>query len=76
MALNELETVVLVRDLPALGLKRGDVGTVVHIYASGPAAEIEFVSGAGKTVAVETLALSEVRRLAEGEILHARAFAA
>ena len=74
--ISELDTVVLARDLPALGLERGDVGAVVHVYESGEAVEVEFVSGSGATVAVETLRSTDVRPLGSGEILHARALAA
>ena len=68
--------VVLMRDLPALGLKQGDVGTVVHVYDDQAAVKVEFVSGAGMTVGVETLELKDVRPLARGEILHVRVIAA
>ena len=73
---RELDTVVLARDLPTLGLERGDVGAVVHVYEGGAAVEVEFVSGGGVTVAVETLAMKDVRPLAAAEILHVRALAA
>lgn len=53
--IQEHDTVVLVCDLPALGLERGDVGAVIHIYNNQAAAEVEFVSGGGMTVGVETL---------------------
>jgi Domain of unknown function (DUF4926) len=50
------------------------VGAVVH--ACGNAAyEVEFVSGGGETVAVLTLAGSDVRPIGPGEILHARQLA-
>lgn len=74
--IQEHDTVVLVRDLPALGLKQGDVGAVVHIYDDETAMEVEFVSGAGITVGVETLKLEDVRPLARDEILHVRVIAA
>ena len=74
--IRELDTVVLARDLPEFGLERGDVGAVVHLYAGETALEVEFVSGSGATVAVETLAMSDVRALGAEEILHARARAA
>ena len=74
--IQELDAVVLVRDHPALGLEAGDVGAVVHVYEMGEAVEVEFVSGSGSTVAVETLAASEVRPLGAREILHARTLAA
>ena len=74
--IQELDTVVLVHDLPAPGLKTGDVGAVVHVYEGGVAVEVEFVSGSGATVAVETLRTSEVRALGAAEISHVRPLAA
>ena len=74
--IREHDTIVLRRDLPALGLKRGDVGAVVHVYGDGAAVEVEFVAGAGTTVGVETLELDDVRPLGRDEILHARPIAA
>ena len=74
--IHEFDTVVLAHDLPALGLEEGDVGAVVHVYEGGSAVEVEFVSGSGSTVAVETLRASDVRPLGDKEILHARALAA
>lgn len=74
--IREHDAVVLARDLPSLGLERGDVGAVVHVYGDGAAVEVEFVSGSGTTVAVDTWALGDVRPLGQGEILHARAIAA
>ena len=74
--IRELDTVVLAHDLPGLGLEEGDVGAVVHVYKSGEVVEVEFVSGSGRTVAVETLRSSDVRALGDTEILHARALAA
>ena len=74
--IHELDTVVLAHDLPDLSLEEGDVGAVVHVYVGGSAVEVEFVSGSGSTVAVETLRSSDVRPLGDREILHARALAA
>ena len=59
--LQELDLVALLPDRPALGLYRGDVGTVVHIYGSGDLYEVEFTNAKGDTVAVETLNADEVR---------------
>ena len=70
------QTVVLVRDLPALGLRRGDVGAVVHVYGDGAGVEVEFVAGDGRTLGVETLEPGAVRPLGADEILHARPVAA
>lgn len=71
----ELDTVVLTRDLKRYGLKRGDVGAVVHCYANGEAFEVEFVTGEGQTIAVVTLTERDIRPMRRGEILHVRILA-
>ena len=71
---NELDIVVLARDLKNHSLTRGDVGTVVHCYAGGKAYEVEFVTGEGKTVAVVTLEPSDIRPMQREEILHVRMY--
>lgn len=70
--IEELETVVLKRDIPDKGLKRGDVGAVVHRYGDGAGYEVEFVSGEGKTIAVLTLSEADLRPITGEEILHVR----
>lgn len=72
---DELDTVVLKSDIEKYGLKRGDIGTVVHVYDSGKAIEVEFITAEGKTVAVLTLTPDDVRPMAKSEILHVRGFA-
>ena len=74
MRIKDLDTVVLVCDLEMYGLKRGDVGAVVHCYEGEEAFEVEFVTGEGETVAVVTLTEADVRPMHGGEILHVRAF--
>ncbi|PSP18041.1 MAG: DUF4926 domain-containing protein [Cyanobacteria bacterium QS_8_64_29] len=73
--IEELETVVLLRDVTDYGLARGDIGAVV--YCSSPAGpyEVEFVTGQGKTVSVLTLGRDEIRPMNGREILHARPLA-
>ena len=71
-----LDPVVLLRDIPEHGLTEGDVGAAVHAYPDRDAAEVEFVAGAGRTVAAETLRTTDVRALADQEILHVRTLAA
>ena len=70
--MNEHDSVVLVRSLPEHGLQAGDVGAVVHVYGEQQGYEVEFVAGDGGTLAVVTLDPSDVRPVAEGEILHVR----
>ncbi len=46
--------VALLRDLPEHHLKRGQVGTIVDVYAP-EAAEVEFVDNEGYTYALTTV---------------------
>lgn len=73
--IDELKTVVLTRDIASYNLKAGDLGSVVHTYEDGQAAEVEFVTAEGKTAAVLTLSTSEIRPVGKSYILHARSFA-
>lgn len=72
---EELDTVVLTHDIEKYGLKRGDIGAVVHMYDGGKAIEVEFVTAKGKTVALVTLTPSDIRSMASDEMLHVRAVA-
>ena len=72
--IRELDTVVLTHDLHENGLECGDIGAVVHAYGAGSAFEVEFVTAAGKTVALLTLTPDDVRPMNSREILHARVF--
>jgi hypothetical protein len=67
--IQELDLVALLADRPTLGLRRGDVGTVVHLYASGELCEVEFTNAKGETVGVETLATAEVRAVDLGRVI-------
>jgi hypothetical protein len=53
--IKEHNRIVLTSDIPAEGLKAGDVGTVVHVYRDGLAYEVEFTTLAGDTAAVVTV---------------------
>lgn len=69
--MKELDTVVLTRDLPEHGLKRGDMGAVVLMHTDG-AFEVEFVTVDGEALAIVTLTEADVRPMRRGEIAHAR----
>jgi hypothetical protein len=73
--IRELDTVVLTHDIPEHGLKKGDVGAVVHRYADGAAWEVEFVAAEGTTVAILTLCAADIRLMGNREILHVRELA-
>lgn len=64
---RELDTVVLVRDIPEAGLRAGDLGAVVQVYGT-EALEVEFVTVAGRTQALRTLALTDVRPMADDDL--------
>lgn len=71
MSANPLDVAVLEHDLPAHGLRRGDVGAVVEIY--GPdAVSVEFVAGSGRTQALVTLKPSEFRAISDRDLLSGR----
>lgn len=69
---SELDTVVLTHNIEKYGLKEGDMGAVVHVYNNGESVEVEFVTVNGETIAVLTLESSDIRSLANDEILHVR----
>ena len=71
--MNELDAVVLKRDLPEHGLATGDVGTVVFRYPDGHGLEVEFLTADGGTLVVLTLDEGDMRKAGKGEILHVRA---
>jgi hypothetical protein len=67
--IQELDLVALLTDRPTEGLRRGDVGTVVHIYSSGTRFEVEFMNAKGDTLAVTTLADIEVQAVDLGRVI-------
>ncbi len=69
--IRELDRVILTTDLRDHRLKRGDVGTVVLRHRSG-GYEVEFTTLDGETVAVVSVTARQIRRVARGEITHAR----
>jgi hypothetical protein len=72
MAFALLETVVLNRDLPAHGLRAGDLGAVVEVY-SDDGVEVEFVRASGQTKALVTVKAADLRAVAASDILSVRA---
>lgn len=71
MTFHELDTVVLTHDLPERGLRAGDLGTVVHVYAPD-AVEVEFVTAAGQTEALLTLSSADLRAVQDDDLLAVR----
>jgi hypothetical protein len=69
--LRELDTVVLLNDRPQAGLRAGDLGAVVQVYAPD-AVEVEFVTASGRTLSVETLGTDDVRPVGDDDMLTVR----
>jgi hypothetical protein len=70
--IEELGMVALVQDAPDHGLKKGDVGTVVHLYPSGDHCEVEFFTIGGRTLDVVQLDVDLLRPVSPGEVMQAR----
>jgi hypothetical protein len=68
---SELETVVLDRDLPEHGLRRGDLGAVVQVYAPD-GIEVEFIRASGRTQALVTLSARDVRAVDDQDLIAVR----
>ncbi len=71
MTYRLLDTVVLARDLPEYGLRKGDLGAVVEVY-DAEAIEVEFVRASGKTQAVVTLMIDDVRPVLDNDLVAVR----
>ncbi len=67
-----LDTVVLDRDIPKSGLRRGDLGAIVAI-ADGGAFEVEFVAASGRTQALVSLTAGDIRPVGDRDIVSVRA---
>ena len=75
MTYRVLDTIVLNRDLPEHGLRKGDLGAIVHVH-SPALIEVEFVRASGHTQAVVQLDPAAVRPVAEEDVPAVRSGAA
>ena len=71
MKFRNLDTVVLNKDLSEVGLRRGDLGAVVQIYEPD-GLEVEFVTASGRTEALVTLKVDEVRSVEDSDLVSVR----
>ena len=71
MSFHARDVVVLTTDLPAQGLKRGDLGAVVDVY-SPDAIEVEFVTASGRTQALLTLRTRDIREVGDDDLVTVR----
>ncbi len=69
-----LDTVALTHDIPAAGLRRGDLGAIVEVLASD-AMEVEFVAASGRTQALLTLGSTDVRQVGDQDLIAVRSLA-
>ncbi len=73
MRFQPLDVVVLETDVPAHGLKRGDLGAVVDVYEPD-GLEVEFVTASGKTEALLSLNTSDVRAVGDNDLVAVRPY--
>jgi len=71
MKFRELDTVVLDRDIPERGLRKGDLGAVVELYEPDDL-QVEFVTASGRTQALVTLKVGDVREVRDGDLISVR----
>jgi hypothetical protein len=71
MGYQLLDTIVLDRDVPEHGLRKGDLGAIVEVYAPD-AFEVEFVTASGRTVALLTLDARDIRPVADDGLVSVR----
>ena len=71
MSFEPLACVVLDRDLPEHGLRKGDLGAVVEVYQPD-GLEVEFVTVSGNTRALLTLDKRDVRDISAADMLSVR----
>ncbi len=71
MTFKTLDTIVLDKELPDHDLRPGDLGVVVEVYPPD-GLEVEFVTGSGRTKALVTLKESDVRAIADTDLVAVR----
>ena len=70
--IQELDSVILLKDCPDQGLMKGDMGAVVMVHGDGEDFEVEFVTLAGDTLGVLTLTDDEIRPISARDVPHVR----
>lgn len=71
-AKKSLKKIVLLKEIPELGLAIGDVGTVIYSYEKGASLKVEFANLDGGIVAIETLSAQQVRLVDKQDMVHSR----
>ena len=60
---KEHDVVALTEDVPSEGLRKGDVGAVVHCYQAGDIYEVEFSDERGRTKRIASIPASRLMKL-------------
>jgi uncharacterized protein DUF4926 len=68
-----LDVVVLDRELPDRSLRKGDLGAVGEVYEPD-GLEVEFVTASGRTEALLTLGIADVRPVADNDLVAVRPY--
>jgi hypothetical protein len=68
-----LDVIVLNKDLEPHGLKLGDLGAVVEVYEPN-ALQVEFVTASGRTEAILTLDVDDVRAVVDTDLVSVRSY--
>jgi hypothetical protein len=68
---SPLDVVVLDADVPAHRLRRGDLGAVVEAHQPD-GLEVEFVTASGRTQALVTMKETDVRAVADNDLVAVR----
>lgn len=71
MKFKPLDTVALNADIPSEALRKGDLGAVVQIYEPD-GLEVEFVTATGRTRALVTLTVHDVRAVDDADLVAVR----
>ena len=64
---------MLEKELPERGLRRGDLGAVVQLYEPD-GLEVEFVTASGRTEALVTVNVRDVRPVADVDLVAVRPY--
>jgi hypothetical protein len=79
MTFTLYQRVVLTEDLPAEGLRAGDIGVIVEHYRARENVpegyELEFFAATGQTIAVVSVPATAIREARAQEVLSARELA-
>lgn len=73
MSLKPLDVIVLNKDLESRGLKCGDLGVVLEVDEPN-ALQVEFVTASGRTAALLTLDVADVRSVVGTDLVSVRPY--